>query len=767
MTRRRARLSCLSFTPTLRSGSRASGTGMDSGADSGCGDRRDPLAGFIAWTMALVATALLFLTSASSAHAFGTINSSDPHGEHAEHERITRLALGCGTDQTSDGNCFESKRLRELAGTDHAFGAVGKPDLTEFYKSAAHCDDADFLDVPGYPKTRLEATRELIKCLSHLRAKFAAAWRAADELVSKSDPPALVTSNTEVVRGNPIPVASCVVRGGCKVIDQFGRALHGAQDFHSHSNWNDVPAPGQKVSVDDPPGLGMVGDAPFFDLRWNNSPRVPRDLTTGCFSLTSKIPVVGKSIEKHLNCRGRVLHATLNKDKGIINVGKGLVEAAFTPRGKLHGGLNFARAVEGAVAETKRQWADLRNEILARYPKRGALMVCAMTRNDPTTECQGLSVAIVIDSSGSNEWTDPSDLRIAAGEAFNSSLVTQGEVDRNGQGAADKSAVISFSSSASVLSPLGDPASASFAGIGAEGGTCIACGVEAGHALLASGAQGPPPFDKSGIVVLTDGEDEDVSAIISAINRAAAAGIRTSIGFLNPPPPTTFLRAAARPAALLEEEEEEFHPDPGLVAAVQGSGGVAATIASAEAQRSFVDVAVTNGLTAVNDPNGNDDGGTLAAGVEVSGRIDPPGDIDTWAYVIPRRQVASISLTGPGTSVTVRDARGGRLIGRGDAGSSDAATVTVGGARKRRLEITVSAGPGQAAEYQLGVTPTGTATGPIPSKPTNRRACAKAKAAKRAAQKALARARRHHQRSVRRKAAKVRRLKRRVRRLCH
>ena len=112
-------------------------------------------------TSALALLALVF--GAAEASAFGTINGA---GQHAEHELITRAALACAGGGPSDGTCFEPKSLDELAGKPGNFGGVGAPDRDEITNSDAHCDDADYLDKPGYPRTRAQATAALESCLS-------------------------------------------------------------------------------------------------------------------------------------------------------------------------------------------------------------------------------------------------------------------------------------------------------------------------------------------------------------------------------------------------------------------------------------------------------------------------------------------------------------------------------------------------------------------------------------------------------------------------
>lgn len=654
--------------------------------------------------LALLVAVAALLYGAAGASAFGTVESK-ALGQAAEHEKITRAALACPGGGPSDGTCFEAKSIDELAGKKGTFGGVGAPDRDEVFNSDAHCDDADYLDKPGYPQSRAQATAALESCLSHLRAKFSEAWIQAKEMVSEGTTPVIFPDKVKIGGGCPFRGSPSGL-GKCDVLDQFGRALHGAQDFHSHSNWNDQADSSKPISITNPPGLGETGAAPFFNLRNLTTGTIPHDLSTGCFSV---IP---------LGCKGRITHGTLNKDEGTIDPASGATSNPNTSRGKLHGGANFAAAVAGAIAETRRQWEDLRQQILSAYgPTRGALMICALTRDDPVKDCQGRKLAIVIDSSGSNEETDPGGLRIAAGEAFNSSLLTEAEAKEKG-GQPDKSAVISFESSASLLSPLADPSAASFAGIGAFGGTCIACGVSAASSLLIEGNAGEePPYDRDGIVVLTDGEDEDVGAIIAAIDAAAAVGIRTSIGFLSPPPsPVPLARLSARRGASTDAQaiafglgEESLEPDPGLVSAVQASGGVVATISSAEAQRSFVNVVLANGLTAANDPNGNDDGGILAIGIQVRGRIDPPGDSDAWTYTAKPKERVRVTLAGPNKALKVRVAKTGRVLKEVKTrGVEKTAEFLIAGKKKRKLnklELIVSGGGGKAETgYRIGLT---------------------------------------------------------------
>ena len=165
-------------------------------------------------------------------------------------------------------------------------------------------------------------------------------------------------------------------------MEGLGRALHGTQDFYAHSNWADQADPTRPIGDDNPPGLNQPGPSAVFDLRSETTPTVPAELTTGCYVLKDEVPGVGE-------CRQRVTHAALNKDRGLIDPDTGKTTDPTTPRGMVED--NFAKAVSGAVAETRRQWTDFQSELTARYGReKGALMVCALTHDDPVNDCRAV-----------------------------------------------------------------------------------------------------------------------------------------------------------------------------------------------------------------------------------------------------------------------------------------------------------------------------------------------------------------------------------------
>jgi hypothetical protein len=307
------------------------------------------------------------------AAAFGTIEGG---GQNREHERITRAAVACPAGTDSDGDCFEPRSADQLAGHGKTFGAVGSPDSTEISDPAAHCDDADFL-AGDYPQTRDAATARLLDCVDHLRVRFREAIDSAKGLLD---------DNGQIVAAEVKLDTDCVLdpktepRAKCESLESFGRALHGAQDFYSHSNWADEADPTRPIGADNPPGLNLPAPSPILDLRGTSTPTVPDGLTTGCYEVRDRIPGVGE-------CARRITHAALNKDTGLIDPSTGTATAPTKPRGKV--GSNFAKAVAAAIGETRHQWQDFRLALEADYGAGDAArMACALTRDNPTEDCR-------------------------------------------------------------------------------------------------------------------------------------------------------------------------------------------------------------------------------------------------------------------------------------------------------------------------------------------------------------------------------------------
>jgi hypothetical protein len=318
---------------------------------------------------------------ASSAAAFGTIDSG---GQHREHERITRAALSCASETSSHDDCFEPRSMDLLAGHDREFGAVGAPDSDEIFDPSAHCDNADYLE-GNYPRTRELATAGLLDCVDHVRMRFGQGTEGAGDLLD--DAGRVIDDEVDIA-------AECRVfeaaesRAKCSTLEAFGRVLHGVQDFYAHSNWADVSDPARPIAEDNPPGLGLPGPSPMFDLREETPATVPAELATGCFVLQDEVAGVGE-------CADRVTHAALNKDNGLIDPDTGEATDPTTPRGMVED--NFAKAVAGAIEETRRQWRDFRAELTSRYgEEEAALMACALTHDDPIDDCRGRDRELIL-----------------------------------------------------------------------------------------------------------------------------------------------------------------------------------------------------------------------------------------------------------------------------------------------------------------------------------------------------------------------------------
>lgn len=327
----------------------------------------------------LLAAFLLF--APAQVHAFGTINGL---GQRAEHERITRAALACPPGVKSTGDCFEPRSIDQLAGHTGTLGAVGAPDVNEFFTPTAHCDDADYLNVAGYPQSRAAATAELLACVAHLRDDFQQGIDGASGLFD---------SNGDL-KGPEVDLSSdCTFAGNfagrakCNALEGFGAALHGAQDFYSHSNWADQSDPSKPIGIDNPPGLNLPGPSPILDLAGSSTPSVPIDLTTGYYG--------GIFGDKCPSTSGRITHACLNKDLALIDPSSGTATDPKTPRGLVLS--NEQKAVSGAIAETRRQWADFKASLISRYGSDlGQRMILALTQDVPKVD-----LVFAIDTTGS------------------------------------------------------------------------------------------------------------------------------------------------------------------------------------------------------------------------------------------------------------------------------------------------------------------------------------------------------------------------------
>lgn len=590
-------------------------------------------------------------------------------GQHNEHEMITRLAFQCPGASTgnilnvkSDGICFEPRSLDQLAGTHFDVqgfpipgggtnGAVGAPDTLDPVPEGpeAHCDDADFIDIPGYPRTREQATQALQTCLDHMRNRFRQAWKSAadlielDEEVTNEEGSAHLQKKgqlrirRDMVDLSPFAGGDCrfafsplhintFARAKCATIEALGRALHGIQDFYAHSNWVDQPDVSQPISVANPPGLGRNGTAPFLDLRAHGEiPRelVPRNLSTGCFVVPDATPA-------RSNCEGRVSHHTMNKDHGVVYLDGTFGEIGpGTPRTEKASEENFKRAVMAAVEDSRNAWKALREELRDRYgAEKGDLMICALVRDDPVRDCIPRSVAVVIDLS--TQAREYGVLQLERQVAM--SLAVKMETS---SGLHNMMTVVEFAESARVVYPMESPAYLNLDGTHWTNGTTrpfnenvhhppntttrlpahmtapihegkadVGAGLSMGIDELLRAKPDGEHTERGAVILLTTGveDEDDVHEILQQIERASSEGIRVHYGCINPP---------LLPLQLFTHNHTstECLPGNGVISAVLKTGGTFSFISSNHGEQTatdFIDFVTNRGLT-VTDGSGAGD----------------------------------------------------------------------------------------------------------------------------------------------------------------
>ncbi|KAK3307176.1 uncharacterized protein B0T15DRAFT_432526 [Chaetomium strumarium] len=610
------------------------------------GHRRDAMAFLIG---------ILLTSWAALAAAFGTINEPIFVGQHNEHEMITRLSFQCESGKRSDGSCFEPRSLDQLAGYHRVVmgvaipgagfnGAVGSPDTFDPVPEGpeAHCDNADFLDVPGYPQTREEATAKLQACVDHLRSRFRQGLKEAGRLLDerrriRQD---MVQLSTPYDCGFAFPAlqGEGFGRSKCGAIEGFGRALHGVQDFYAHSNWADMADPTRPISASNPPGLGLNGTAPFLDMRANGpiSPdQIPHNLTTGCFSIPDNLGGAG-------DCQGRITHYGLSKDTGIINLDGTFGEVPCYPRSEA-ASENFQRAVQAAIQHSRDAWREFREELRLRYGTvSGNLMICALTRDDPVRDCRKRTVVLALDKSVGDALGHFRLLEGRLARAINSQLT--------GMHGLDRVAVVEFHESARLLYPMGYPNHATFDLSSSPGGPRhIASGLELGIAETIY-AQPETYTDRGAVVLITAGAEASESAeeTLTQLQRAREEGIRVHLVCIN-------MAAFTGDHAVDGVEWSECSQNNVLVPAVIKTGGIAAFI-DEEGTRTpafFANLVMDRGLTATDDEDVREDT-RVYPGITLADVLSPDDPAKSFSYPVSAGEnlnitVGSVALVGQGS----------------------------------------------------------------------------------------------------------------------
>ena len=603
--------------------------------------------------MISLGVALTLLSFTPVVAGFGTINEPRFLQQHNEHEFITRLAFQCPVGQGSDGVCFEQYSLDQLAGHHvHILGipvpglgsngAVGAPDTFDMLPEGpeAHCDDADYLDIPGYPQTRAQANAKLQACIDHLRIRFRQAVNAAARLLDERN-----RVGKKMVR--LISAGDCTFafpglqnelsgRAKCAVLEGFGRALHGIQDFYAHSNWVDSHDPRLPISVYNPPGLGMNGIAPFLDLRGNTTipvDQIPRNLTTGCFALPDALLGSGE-------CQGRITHHTLSKDKGTIYLDGTFGEVEFDLRSQAVSS-NFPLAVRAAVQHSRMVWADLRDELRLQYgPVVGELMICSMVHDNPVRDCRKRTLAVAVDTSSDSELSGGLAVEELVAQEVDSRLSIDGQ---------DRVALITNQEKAALRYPMGPPSAPMFNFSRSSAPLCLDCSLELAIAETIN-AQAETYTDRGAILLITTGAEppSHQAQTLQQLARAAEEGIRVHYACITLPnraPPSSFSD---------DPKRARCSPFDTLVAGVLKTGGVAAFINPLRAARAashFADTVMDHGLTATDDDDATEHT-RVYPGVALADFVSADHPSRSFAYPVSVGEHVNITVSsvadGPG-----------------------------------------------------------------------------------------------------------------------
>jgi hypothetical protein len=298
----------------------------------------------------------------------------------------------------------------------------------------------------------------------------------------------------------------------------------------------------------------------------------------------------------------------------------------------------------------------------------------------------GRKVGIVIDESNSMQDYDPDNIRIIAGKALDESLVSKSEATQGKT--ADLVTVVGFHSSPDLLYPLGDPAGA-IAVIdtisSSKSGTFIGGGLkEATDELTKPGND--PTANRTGIVVLTDGEDNysgltGVQGTINEITRAGELGIRVSFGFLS---------------------VDSSNQDPRILNAILKTGGAFTSFTSAVSQESFIAQVLLQGLTGI-DASSNTT--SLFPGLTTSALLSQTGS-NTFSYSAKAGETFNFTITAIDAislKATLSDTKGTELASK-TTNSTGVAVIVHTATSDVDLELVVTpAGTNTSGIFSVGL----------------------------------------------------------------
>lgn len=494
--------------------------------------------------------------------------------------------------------------------------------------SEAHCDNADFLDAQlfglgvEYPVTRQEATVQLQICVSHMRGRIEEGIDAAGRIVdhgARIITPEVDISTLDCRFSFPALQMHVFARAKCSTIEGFGRALHGIQDFYAHSNWADDAEP--PFGPNNPPGLKRVDSPVFLDLRGENdiSEQVPHNLSTGCFGgLFTDGPVgkAGHPLEPgSIDCTGRITHHTLNKDNGLIDQVTGSVSTPGpnTPRSDFPG--NFQRAVSAAIKDSRRQWRHFRESIRRTYgTERGNIMICALVRDRPATDCYGRRVAILRDVVKTANRV--AEMQIPIHKWLLEELANKPHDEGPGEGLTEQNSTKSRGSSDDLyrLHPGFD--------IDCDTNTSPDIGAAVTELLHHST---PLPNNKTAVVALTCARNSDLAEQIAHVWQAGDESIRMHFGILPKKDQNPFGPRSREQSVFTGKIREED-----LIAAVLRTGGTYSILHNREAIPRFIDHVISRGLSEYD--NARDTATLLPVGLSISDYVEPESEPRRFSF---------------------------------------------------------------------------------------------------------------------------------------
>ena len=218
-----------------------------------------------------------------------------------------------------------------------------------------------------------------------------------------------------------------------------------------------------------------------------------------------------------------------------------------------------------------------------------------------SVELRNKLAVIAVDSSGSNQWTDPGYLRIGAAQKMLEKMGRR-NADIAAGTAANKAelptmvAALDFDGYTHILSPLAPAqdlaARRIFNAVDSWGGTDVAAAINQAAGLLnPTGVRGPRrPFpNTSKTYVLTDMDNNaGMAPVVVAIRESGAQGIPVNLGHLMPLLNTTLASGQLHGEPFMPRKLAE--PMDPVVEALLASGGSYAVIENAQAQDAWTDL---------------------------------------------------------------------------------------------------------------------------------------------------------------------------------